>query len=97
MDIFTMYYLEEKLLQILTGDEIIKGGKCNDVEDWREKKKTTTKKLDEQKYKRNHIVVFNIISKQFCCKKQTGKTNQCEISASVKKWFILSFPQNIFR
>lgn len=33
MDIFTMYYLEEKLLQILTGDEIIKGGKCNDVED----------------------------------------------------------------
>lgn len=33
MHIFTMYCLEEKMLQVLRGDEIIKGGKRNDVED----------------------------------------------------------------
>lgn len=47
MHIFTMYYLEEKQLHVLREDKIIKGGKLNDVEDWRKKKK------HEIKIKRN--------------------------------------------
>lgn len=32
MHIFTVYYLEENQFHILKRDEIIKGGKCNEVE-----------------------------------------------------------------